>query len=629
MRSNVRIRRSEENKLSAVSYQLSASPHWLRSWCKSIIPAFVLLIFFHSSETIAQGVPDAIKRKVDTLAVVNGQPITSEDFKNRFDLSIYPGEDYRDTTKMEFLFSMIAEKLLSAAASSSAEPMMPEENLIRNELEEMFLRDALYRSKVLPETNPTDAELAQGAHVSTYSYVVDAFYLPDSSYATRFYDLVTSSRKNIYVLAESLSVDHDTLEIAYGESTAGIEEAFFGHTRGYISKPTLTVDGWVIFKVLGRKVNPKFAGATLNDKLGMIRRIIQGRKEDLVGEKYLLSVMKNVRVNVNYALFRPLVYSIQKLISQKHPESFDPYYYLSPQDLSELRHQFRASLSSPLLSFEGGDLTLSRVIDNLTLAGFHSADTTIPQITVGLHSALRFISQNYFLAKRARDLGLQNSGEVRYNVRMFLDAYRSSRIAQQVTDTVKVTPQEVDEFFETHRDEVLNGLQLKLKTYEVASINDAVDIYEKLLNARKAGVVDTSGSWTRASQLGEIGAVLGDEPDGTIYGPLFENGKFVIYQVIEKKSSITKETIAHSIEVAKQMLTAMKREQVLDEYVAALAEKANVKMFYPNVRSVEVTPIEMLTFRYIGFGGKIIAVPELYPREGWIKYFQNKKPPVP
>jgi hypothetical protein len=31
----------------------------------------------------------------------------------------------------------------------------------------------------------------------------------------------------------------------------------------------------------------------------------------------------------------------------------------------------------------------------------------------------------------------------------------------------------------------------------------------------------------------------------------------------------------------------------------------------------------MLTFRFIGFGGKILAVPQLYPRAGWVKYFRS------
>lgn len=567
--------------------------------------------------------------KVDTLALVRGQPITSEDFRNRFELSIYPGEDYRDTTKMDFLYSMIAEKLLSEAAADSPEPLTSQEKTLAGETEEIFLRDALYRLKVLPGTKPTEAELSHGLRISTYSYFVDAFYFPDSSYAGKFYDRVAGKKTFIYKLADSLSVSHDTLEIGYGESTPEIEDAFFGRTRGFISRPTLTVDGWVIFRILGSKTNPKFAGIPAADRRGKVDRIIQGRKETVLGREYLMKLMKHVRVDVNYDIFRPLVYSIQQLLLQKHPTSFDRYYYLSASDLLELRQSFAGKLHSPLLSFKGGAIPLGEVLSELPLSGFHSADTTIPQITVGLHSALKFISQNYFLSKKALELGLENSGEVRYNVRMFLDAFRSSRAAEEVTDTVQVKPGEVDRFFESHQDEVLKGVELKLKTFETTGINDAVEIYDRLLNEEKSGRLDTSGTWMSAYRLAEIGALLADEPDGTIYGPIFNHGKFFIYVVVDKKSGISKQAIEHSIDVAKQMLLQAKKRKVLDEYIAGLAEQAGVRIFYPNVRSLEVTPLEMLTFRYIGFGGKILAVPLLYPREGWIKYYRSKKPPVP
>jgi hypothetical protein len=39
---------------------------------------------------------------------------------------------------------------------------------------------------------------------------------------------------------------------------------------------------------------------------------------------------------------------------------------------------------------------------------------------------------------------------------------------------------------------------------------------------------------------------------------------------------------------------------------------------------LNVTPIQMYTLRYLGFGGKVAAVPPLYPREDWVKYLQKK-----
>lgn len=575
---------------------------------------FIIAFFIYPSFVFAQ---------VDTLALINGHPITSEDFKNRYELSVYPGKDERDTSKVEFLYSMIAEKLLSQAALGSGEPTTVEENEVRRQAEEIFLRDALFRTEVLPKIRITDSELLDGLKQSTYTYTVDAFYFIDSTSAVRFYNDCKDIKKNIYEVARKLGIDHDTLQISYGESTQEIENSFFGHLRGFVSRPVLTIDGWIVFRVLNRSVNVKFASAAINDRLEMVRKIIQGRKETMAGMKYLFALMKGIQVNVNYSIFRPLVHSIQRLISTHHPPSFDPYYYLTSQEIFKLKEEFSPELAKPMLDFKGGFISLERFFEELPLLGFKSVDTTLPSITVGLHSALKFMAQNYFLAKKARELGLQNSGEVRYNVQMLLDAYRSARMAREVTDTVRVTQSQVDKFFETHRDEVLRDVQLKLKIYSEDNINQAVDVFNRLLKDKGGSLKDTTGEWIRASSLGEIGGVLAEQENGSIYGPIAMNGKLVIYKIIDKRSKISNESIEHSIDVANQMVIAEEKQRVLDKYIAKLAERSNLKIFYNRVHLLNVTPIQMLTFRYIGFGGKILAVPTLYPREGWIKYYKN------
>jgi hypothetical protein len=619
-------------EFSILNSKLKTSRGW--SCRRSLTLGSILFFLLFPPRTFAQNqLPGENPRSVfrdskssgDTLAIVNGQPVTSADFLYRYELSLFPERDFRDTTKMEFLYSMIAEKLLSQEGAKSDEPLTSSENEVAREMNEMFLRDALCRAEVLPLAKPTRVEIERGVSLSAYSYLLDAFYFSDSVSARRFYVVSSEHGKNIYKLADSMGVSHDTLEIGYGESTEDIEDAVFGNKKGFISPPVLTVDGWVVFKIIGRNPNKKFTGAATEDRAAIVQKVIESRKETELGARYLSRVMKGVEVHVNYDIFRQLVREIQRLISTKHPESFDPYYYLSAQDLLTIRNDFENELSQPLLAFKGGSLTLDRILDELPLSGFHSIDTTIPEITVGLHSALRFISQNYFLARKARQLGFENSNEVKYNVQMFLNAYRSARIAEEVTDTVQVSPQEIDNFFQTHQDEVLNGIQLKLRTFEAANIDEVAGMYSRLMEDQKRGRPDTSGQWTRASKLGETGAVLAQLKNGSLYGPVFDNGKFCIYRVIDKRSEVR----GKSIDVAREMALETKRERVLSEYVADLAAKAGVEFDYPNIRDLRVTDIQMLTLRYIGFGGKILAVPMLFPRYGWIQYYSQRRPPAP
>ncbi len=573
----------------------------------------------------------------DTLAFVNGEPITSGEFLSRFEMSLYPGKDDPTTlekTKREFLCSMIAERLLSRAAAKTEAPYTPSEIFLKDEMEEIFMRDALFRKEIVPKATVTGNEIRHGFEISAYSYLVDAFYFDaDTSLARRFYQSLRANAKSSpYKLAKSLKIRHDTLDIPYGESSSQIENAFFGHNIGYISAPTVTVDGVIVFRVLRRDLDSRFTSGTTADRMHRIKELLVNRKQTELGNEYVESVMKGVEVRVNYAIFRPLVYAIYKIFKGQKPSSYDPYYRLLPADLVELGRRFQSRLNEPLLSFGDGSISLEDVLRRIPTAMFASEDTSLSEITFALHGSLRFISQNYFLVQRARELGLQNSWEVRHNVGMVVDAFRSYRMANAVTDTVAVTQKNVDEFFSTHHDEVLNSIRLRLNTVEAGSIGGAIDAYTKLSGERGMTVDsnDTSAHWVNAYNLGEAGAVLSQLKIGDIYGPVEVNGKYCIYKLLDKRSSVNASVIENSIDVAKQILLAKEKSETLSRYIAGLAEKANVRILGYNVLTLKVTPFQMLTYRLIGFGGRILAVPALYPRERWIDYFrEDKRPPQP
>ena len=583
-----------------------------------LLAAFILIISFSNSSIAAQ---------TDTLAIVNGKPITASDFKYRFELSIYPGKSKQniENIKKDFLLSMIAEKLLSNSESNSVQGEHQNEELLKNEVERIFLRDALYRKKVLSKVKVSRDEIKKGIKISGSFYIVDTFYFPDSISAKKFYNSTSKKpSKDIYSLSDSLRIRHDTLMIGYGESTENIENAFFGRSVGFISNPAFTVDGWVIFRIIKETPNKKFTGVSAGDRTELVRKIIQGRKEDEQGYEYLLSVMKGVQVNINYKIFRPLVYFIKSILATHRPASFDPNYYLSKEEISVIKEKFSFDPRAPMLQFQGGELSLGYVLDNLLTSGFAPIDTSVGEITSSLHASLKFIVQNHFLAEKAKELGMENSSEVKDNVRIFLDAYKSARLMNNIVDTVNVTQRQINNYFENHKDEVLKDIRLRIQIFSFDNINEAAKVLNRLSQIKNA-VDDTAGAiWLRASQLSEMGAVLSQLNNGQIYGPVIIKGKYTIFRILDKRSSISSEKISNSIQVAKDILIAERKNEILNKFIANLAKEQNVKIFDNNLKNVDVTPIQMLTFRYIGFGGKIMAVPTLYPREDWIKYYKNE-----
>ena len=589
-----------------------------------IAPFLFFISFFLTNNTLAQS---------DTLAMVNGEPITRNQFINRFELTIYPGKGLNSDlseVKKQFLYSMIAEKLLSNKYAMSSSMQDPNEDFIKDEIKAIFLRDALYRQEVLSKVKVTADELQTGMRHAGYIYIVDTFYFPDSIWADSFYKKIKSkSQSSVYHIADSLNLCHDTLSIGYGESDETIENAFFGHDINFNSRPANTIDGWVVFRIIGKKPEVKFSSVSPAEKSGMVRDIIAYRKSYRLGRDYLENVMKGINVNVNYRIFNPLVYKIKSILAVHRPASFEGGYYLSRQELKNLKDNFSFDPRAPMLKFQGGELSLGYIFDNLSLAGFAPVDTSLREITISLHNSMKFIVQNYFLAKRAIEMGLEASPEVQYNTNTFLDAYRSNNFAGEIADTIKVKTNELNHFFESHPDEVLKDVELRMQIFSLDNINEAAEILNRL-NRIKSTLADTTGAvWLHAYQLHELGAVLSELDDGSVYGPVFINGKYTIFRIIQKKSGISQKEIKKSIQAARDLFLEQKQKEVINKYLADLALDQSVKIYESNLAKVDVTPIQMLTFRYIGFGGKIIAAPALYPREDWIDYLKDRKKILP
>jgi hypothetical protein len=572
----------------------------------------------------------------DTLALINGEPVTSDAFRYRFELSVYPGKDNRtslDSTKRHFLLSLIAERLLAVSAQSE-DLIDAQDEQIKSEAEDMFLRDALFRKEVASRVRLSSDEISNGLRLSGYSYLLDAFYFPDSMSALRFYRRAQGLPiHQFYAIARSAQISHDTLLIGYGESTERIEAAFFGGEPGFVSKPTLTEDGFVVFRILDRSLSKTFASASPEERQSWVEKVIKSRKEDRLGFEYLRRLMHGIRVHVNREAFRPLALAVQSRLSSHQPTPNDPHYHLSSEDIISLRSSLAGYLNQPVLQLDTRSMTLDEVLEKLPLAGFTAGDTSIGEVASGLHTCLKFMAQNHFLSKRARELGLDNSPEVRDNVQLFLDGFRAFRVAQVKTEGVAISDAEVDSFFNVHRDVVLDNVVLRVDQHSVSSIDEAAELFDRLNRGEHVGTPPfgpTGGGvggdtvWIRASELGEVGAVVAELKPGEIYGPVPREGQFVIYKLLEKKSAVSDSVLSKSIREAKNLLLAQKKRRILNEYVARLAEESNVRVFFNRLHDLDVTPLQMFTLRYIGFGGKISAVPPLYPREDWVKYLQKK-----
>ena len=122
--------------------------------------------------------------------------------------------------------------------------------------------------------------------------------------------------------------------------------------------------------------------------------------------------------------------------------------------------------------------------------------------------------------------------------------------------------------------------------------------------------------------LPELGITALLTDSGSYGGPLRLAEGFSVFQVLGKRRAAGDTTANFPlpdslIAYGRRMLKAERQQQVVKNAVSDLAQKAGVRVDVERLRALKVNESNMVTRRYIGFGGVITAVPSIAPLWEW------------
>ena len=581
----------------------------------------------------------------DTLALVNGRPITAADFKKRFELTIYPHKEIKvqlDAEKERFLFSLIAEQLLADDAIKQGKTLTPEANQLEHDAAGTYLRDALYRKEILSKVHVTDKDIVEGVRKATYKYVIDVYYFSDSLSAYAFYrQCLSFNSDQLDSFVTRNRIPQDTMTVGFGDLVSGEEDAFWSHAAGFLSKPINGKGQFAIIRAAKKELDIPFSYLSLQEKKEKIRKLLQRKREVAETERYIDSTFGHVIVQMRKDLMKMLVDYVSLVLKRQIPSQFDLYYNLTQPEIDTLLEMFTDQDSTPMITIQDAHnsqkvrtLTVGDVINRLIPSAFYCKDTSKPAVFSGLDVTLHHLVEYDLLAEQATKVGLENSREVRSNVDQIMGAYYAALMRNSVLDTVQLSQSDLDEFMQKYNASDLKDIFLTLQKFKTRTLDEAVDVYNAVSRLDSTDVHDQrimlSGMnpdtvRSNAFLLGTIGSFFSQMEPGTIYGPIKKKeGGYTLYKLLSRTTSIPDTSLALAIDTTKMMALSNKQDQVLYRYVASLAAKGNVKVFIQAIKKVQVEPIQMFTVRYIGFGGRISAVPSLLPCEGWVKYVPQK-----
>jgi|YelNatPaOPRAMG01_1025707.scaffolds.fasta_scaffold00247_3 parvulin-like peptidyl-prolyl isomerase len=616
---------------------------------KNTVP--ILIFFFvllFASKFFAQELTkeqfENLKDKI--VATVGDDKITAEEFLQRYEFTpLFRKQVTRITQslKLEFLYSLISEKLWALQAKDLGYDTLSVMKYISSKLEKMFVRDALYRREIKDKVSISDKEILQGYMRYNTVLYVNYLFAKDLPEIQKLYNLLQMGVPFDSLLATRPEADEQVSpkEIMYGQMDRVVEDSLYALKIGSYTEPVYSEEGWYIFKLKSKSAQN--LSASNEDAIKAVRKIIQARKEAKLYQDFFEKYFKDKKVEVNAVLFKSLAHKLSDIFTEKR-KSFaikegDPV-YLDADDVQKLYKQFGSdSLSMSYIEFPKDPKSLKEFIEDLAWEGFSSVDTDTLSLMRILNVVNRTNIEREMLARLGMKEGLQNLPSVQSDLHEWTENYLAQILKNKFLDSAKISDKELHDYYRRYNQD--NFYPEEVNIVEVYT--DSASIVEKVLKGLKDGIdikklayMYTQRAWAKKdsgafgffpiTMYGEIGKTAASMKVGDIYGPLKIGNGYSIFKLIGKQPA--RKELAQPFDKVKddlrKDLAIQKERKAITDYTVKLAQKFGMVINMPVLHDIPVTQVNAFGFRYLGFGGRLTAAPLMAPNVDWVEpYLQS------
>ncbi len=584
------------------------------------------------------------------IAKAGNQTISEREFKLRYELVPHYSRDQfnEDSSKIDLLNSLIAEKLLAQEANLLGFDTTDYYRYSIEQIKDLYARDALYKKEIDRKVIITQSDIQKALDRRSKSLFVRIISANDSSAAFNYYAQLLKGAPfdSIGNISDPMEYDSNKapLKITYGQMQDDhVEDVLYGLKKGLFSPPVKSGPVWFIFKLVG--VNTEVPpNANDPDYNRTITNVIRMKKSRIIGIKYLNQFYKDKNATVDSTLFLKLAGKISSTLTEKESEhkfGRDNMLFLSEGDILEILHYFGNSTGDEdLVHIVKSPVKLKEYLYSLIIYPLLIKDPSFGSVAYYLMGNLNKYIQYKFLADESFKEGLQNIPEVKEETEIWKDDFLAKMLKNTFRDSVNVTDEELKDYYKGKK-----GLE-KVDILEI--LNNNLEVIETVFKELKAGKnfgklaeEYTQRSWTKknggefgyfpVSKFGEIGKAASKLKLNEIYGPIKTDSGYSVIKLIGRKidSAKTENDFKADKNEIKDELLSKEFNQKFFKYIAGLAEKYKYSINEKNLKNVKVNDIPMFTYKYIGFGGRIAAMPFLDGWYGWTKYLKKGSKVIP
>ena len=565
--------------------------------------------------------------------------ITEQEFLQRYEFLPAPERNVQGGTeqsKLDLLYSIIAEKLLAQEALKHNLEKDSGFVAVYNDMREKLGREELYRMEIPEKVSVSNTEIARAIPRAKKHLTVEYIYCDNKKDAEFLHAMLAKDPdfKHLYIDTTFHAI-LDTVQISWGEAEEPLENAVYDLRRNRVSPVINAGSGYYIARVIKTDRDPYYSSLGANELRERVREKLRLRKERKRLDQYVSVALKD---KIGYSVPKTFL-SLAKAFDGILRNSGNQYPIgISEAMVQELKKELAPILDDTLMVAGDQSWSVGQVLDRLYESGFTFDSLEVHRVPERLNFQLKQWVQQEILGQEAIQKGLDRKTGVAKQLQMWYQYFLSIMMEDRIDGDVGVKINEVYSYMK-YKNPRLILPTIDVRELRLASpdeIQSAMDECSRGIRfdevARKwAG--DTSSvhhavttESIRIDERPPIGELAWKTPIGQIFGPIKNKDDYSLFLVVAKRDTqmVSAKGFAASMDTAARQLLAMKKKRAVNVFLAESGEKLGFDIYQDRLKMLKVTHIPMMTYRILGFGGRITAVPFVRPRLDWLNIKASK-----
>jgi parvulin-like peptidyl-prolyl isomerase len=597
---------------------------------------FILILFSRISSA---------QNENEVLAKIGSDIITVEQFQNRFDFM--PHLNYSnsniDSIKKEFLYSLVAEKLWAFEADQLEIDTNETVKLSLKSLEKLFVKDELYKREVESKIVITANEIKTG--LTRVTRILNALIItsPDSEKIWKLYNSFQAGASFDSVL-RIMNMPSKPFEVKYGSLEDEVmEEILYSLNLNEISKPVNAKDNWFIFKLVDDELDLSIDPAKEHARNIVIKKL-KDRKSQKLGRTYLDQLLSGKSITADRQLFDKMSDKLLEILKERTAKSeYDSVISvdLLETDIKKLISSLSsAQLNAAFVKFDSDPATIKDFLYYMIYQKVFFDSFNSIKFKQSLNRIVKKFIEDELISREGFKLGLDKLTVVKNDLQIWKNYYLCEVLMNSYADSITITDEEMKKFISEEKD-LPSSSQVNIREILTENIDDAEKILEELNDGKDFELLakiynqrewtkQSNGEWGffNPSTAGEIGRIAAGMDIGQIYGPIKVSEGYSIFKLIEKKNQNgIQNTVLDkdSLKLIRVKLALSKMDNLLNDKTISLAKKYKISLDERLFKTIKTSEINTFTYRFIGFGGKIVAFPITIPMYEWYKEYKLNK----